>query len=154
MKKFLSSLLCLLLALSMVLCFAACASEKKDDEKEEEKTSAEEKEEETPEDDDETDAVVDPKVGTYELYAMGTEDEMTTAEDIMKEANVTTLEGFFGLEMKADGTGVVTLMGESDNITWNATQLIDSDGASVEYEFENDMLAFEIEGVIFAFIKK
>ena len=72
----------------------------------------------------------------------------------MKDANVTTLEGIFGLELKADGTGVMTILGESDNITWDATKLTDSEGESVEYEFEDDILAFEVEGVIVAFIKK
>jgi len=51
-------------------------------------------------------------------------------------------------------TGSMTILGESDVITWDATKLTDSEGGSVEYEFEGGILAFEIEGTIVAFIKK
>lgn len=130
MKKYLRSILCLLLALCMVMCFAACDSKDKDDDEEEE-------EEET------------SVAGSYILDSMEVEGETLTAEDL---ADIGLTEETCFIILNKDGTGTFCLEGDVAEIEWDDKELT-AEGESLEYTVKGNKLTIEIEGSTMTFKK-
>jgi len=132
MKKYLSRILCLLMALALVFCFAACVSDK--DSKEAEKG--------------ETESSV---AGTYMLDSMEYEGEKMTAEDLENAGYV--LEDFF-IILNKDGTGTLCTDGSAEELEWNEDEIIDpATDEAYPYTLKGDKLTVEIEGAEMTFKK-
>lgn len=136
MKKYLRSILCLLMALSVVFCFAACSDNGKDDE------------------DDE-----DEIAGTYVFHSCTYDGETATVEDMeeMAEYYDLDLDEFLSLTLDEDGTGTITLMGEDEDIEWDEDGTMWPEGDeddTVDFKVKNGKLTLEIEGYEYVFKKK
>jgi len=129
MKKYLRSILCLLMALSVVFCFAAC-SDKEDDEDEEDEGSS--------------------IAGTYVLDSMESDGEEMTAEDL-EDVGISP-EAFY-IVLDEDGTGTSCIEGDEEEIEWDDEELTDSTGESVSYTVKGSKLTIEIEGMTMTFKK-
>ena len=130
MKKFLRSILCLMLALSVVFCFAACSSTNDDDEEDEDDLS-----------------------GTYIVYKFTYDGESYTAAE-MEDLLDMDLEDVGCLELKKNGTGTLTIMEESQDIEWDEDKIwpegdeddciyIDIDGDKITIEIDGDEMVFK-----------
>lgn len=121
MKKYLRSILCLLLALCMVMCFAACDKDKDEDEGEEEDSSI---------------------AGTYIIDSVEVGGEEVTAEDL---ADLGITEDSFYIILNKDGTGFACLDGDKTEIEWD-DETLTADGESIEYTVKGDKLIIEMDG--------
>ena len=124
MKKYLRSILCLLLALCMVMCFAAC--DKDEDEEEE-----------------------DSIAGTYVLDSMEVDGEKISGEDL---ADIGFDPETCYIVLNKDGTGTVCLDGDIAEIEWD-DETLTAEGDSIEYTIKNGKLTIEIEGSTMTFKK-
>ena len=118
MKKYLRSILCLLLALCMVMCFAAC--DKDEDEEEEEEDSI---------------------AGTYVLDSMEADGEEISAEDM---ADIGFDPETCYIVLEKDGTGTFALAGDTAEIEWD-DETLTAEGDSIEYTIKGDKLTIEID---------
>ena len=126
MKKYLRSILCLLLALCMVMCFAACSD---DDDDEDEESIA----------------------GNYAFHSM-TSEGITMDADALETTLGATADEFF-IILNKDGTGTICFAGEVEEITWDEEELTDSYGDSIAYTIDGNLLSLEVEGVEMTFKK-
>lgn len=132
MKKYLRSILCLLMALSVVFCFAACGGKNEDDEDEE----------------DEEEVTI---AGNYAFHSMTSEGITVDAEGLETAMGISADEVF--IILNKDGTGSLCFGTEVDEIEWNEEEITDSSGEAVSYTLEDDLLTLEVDGVEMTFKK-
>lgn len=91
-------------------------------------------------------------VGTYTLYEMTTDGE-TIDNDLVKSLG---MEEMFSLEMKADGTGILSMEGEDDSsITWDDKKIKDSStGDEFDYTYQDGKLTMSDDDNVLVFQKK
>lgn len=141
MKKYLRTILCLLLAPSMVFCFAACSDSDKD------------------EDEDE-----DSVAGTYYFYEMTEDGETISTADMESQLEAyaeymeeeISLEDFFYLELNEDGTGKMCMMGVDMEMEWNEDSIwpVDEPDEPVEYTVSGKKLTMSQDGTTIVLKKK
>jgi len=135
MKKYLSRILCLLMALALVFCFAACASD--DDDDGEKKSSS-----------GKTSSVA----GTYYFYEM-TMDGETIDRDFFEEYGRDYKEIY--LKLNADGTGTLN-SGEGDQeMEWEDGSIwptSDPDDVA-EMTVSGGKITLESDGMVMVFKK-
>lgn len=84
------------------------------------------------------------RVGSYKLYEMS-EDGMTFDNETLKMFD---MEDLLLLELKEDGTGILTSDGESENIKWTDAKISASNGLeSYEYTYQDGKITLEIDGI-------
>ena len=150
--KFLKSLICLLLVLSMVFCLAACGDDDKSDkddknEKIENVDKDDEDEKDTKDSEETTEKEPEaPKAeapsGTYVLYKMEYLDEVVTSEDL-------------GIEMaftfNDDGSGEIYDGQNSEEFEWEGNEMTDNTGDTLEFDFVDGEVIVEMDGVVMYF---
>ena len=150
--KFLKSLICLLLVLSMVFCLAACGDDDKSDkddknEKIENVDKDDEDEKDTKDSEETTEKEPEaPKAeapsGTYVLYKMEYLDEVVTSEDL-------------GIEMaftfNDDGSGEIYDGQNSEEFEWEGNVMTDNTGDTLEFDFVDGELIVDMDGVVMYF---
>ena len=137
MKKFMRGMICLMLALCMVMCFAAC--EKDEDDKKSSKSVA----------------------GTYQFYEMTQDGETITMADLEEQLDAAGMAGeidmdeFCYLELDKDGTGILVLMGEEMEMEYDDEYIwpVDEADEKVEYTFKSGKLTMEQDGMKLVFKK-
>ena len=132
MKKFLRSILCLVLALCMVMCFAACSDNDRDDDDEEEEDSI---------------------VGTYQFYEMTQDGETISRADLEEELEAYAeymeeeidMDEFCYLKLKKDGTGMLCMMGEEMDMEYDDDYIwpVGEEDDKVEYTFRKGKITME-----------
>lgn len=92
------------------------------------------------------------RVGTYSFYEMTSEGE-TISKDMLASLG---MDEMFSMELKADGTGSMTVYDEAGNITWDEKTIKDEGtGENIEYTFEGGKITMTTEdGDVLVFQKK
>ena len=161
--KFLKSLICLLLVLSMIFCLAACGDDDKSDkddkdekienvdkDDEDEKIENVDKDDEDEKDTKDSEETTEkepaaPKAevpsGTYVLYKAEYEGEVVMAEDVGIQ---------MALTFNDDGTGVATDGEESEEFEWEGNEMTSS-GDTVTFEFVDGEVIVEEAGTVLYF---
>lgn len=131
MKKFMRGMICLLLALCMMMCFAACDKDDDDDDKKSSKSVA----------------------GTYQFYEM-TQDGVTYTADDIEEMGM-DLDEFCILELNKDGTGTLVMMGEEMEMEYDDDYIwpVDKEDEKVEYTYKSGKFTMEQDGAVLIFKK-
>ena len=139
MKKFMRGMICLMLALCMVMCFAAC--EKDDDDKKSDKSVA----------------------GTYQFYEMTQDGETITMADLEEQLEQYAeymdeeidMDEFCVLKLNKDGTGKLILMGEEMEMEYDDEYIwpVDDADEKVEYTFKSGKFTMEQDGMKLVFKK-
>ena len=131
MKKYLHSVLCLLLAVCIVMCFAAC--------------------------DNKNDQTTKAMAGTYKFQEMSRDGVTVTVEDLQEVAEYYELDmdEFCYLTLNEDGTGVLCLMGQAADMVYDDTCIwaVGEEGEKIEYAFENSTFTLEYSGAKLIFKK-
>lgn len=145
MKKYLRTILCLVLALSMAFCFAACSDSDKDKD----------------EDEDEAESSA---AGTYYFYEMTDDGETISVADLEAQLEEyaeymeeeISLEEFFYLELNKDGTGKLCMMGEEMEMEWDEEHIwpVDEADEPVEYTISGKKLTMSQDGTTIILKKK
>ena len=86
----------------------------------------------------ETIEAVSAIVGQYEITGMVTKGEETSPEDLalLKSKGLSCT-----IDLKADGTGTLTLFGEESAVTWDEKN-IKAAGKTIPYTFKDDQITF------------
>lgn len=160
MKQFFSRILCLLLALSLIFCFAACSSKNDQKEKEEkttQKSEKEEKEEEKEEEQEDEKKEETPApapeasvAGKYLLVEM-TKDGTTMNRDVLVQAFAIQgmeLDSVFYLELKEDGTAIFCVDSQAAEMKYEDGKLwtIEDPRDKVPFTLEDGKLTLEKDG--------
>ena len=144
MKKYLSRILCLLMALTLVFCFTACLSSGKDDD-----------------DGDKNEVSIfgqkdnDPIVGTYQFLKMTYGDQTITRATIEASANGRNVDDYFYLKINANGTGVLCSGDEPSEMEYDDTHIwpVEAPDEKAEYTFKNGKFTISADGYVFEFKK-
>ncbi len=96
------------------------------------------------------------EVGSYELDSMTEKGETMSLQDLK---DMYTAYGMdmpeFGLTLNKDGTGKMIVMGETQEIKWDAkSKTMSHDSASITYIFEDNMIRITDQGTTLVFKKK
>ena len=126
MKKYLRSILCLLLALCMVMCFVACDKDE-DDEKKKAKGPD----------------------GTYYIYKMSVDDEEFD-RDQLEEAGIDYKD--FSITFNDDGTGEFNELGDVTEFEWDE-DVLTADGDDLDYTYKDGKITIAVEDREMTFAK-
>lgn len=134
MKKYLSKILCLLMALALVFCFAACVSESDDD------------------DDGSGSTGGSSITGTYYIYEM--EMNGTVYDRDWMEENGKDYKEIY-LKLKSNGTGVLNTGDEEEDMEWDEEYIWPEGNKdeAAEYTYSNGKLTLEADGIKMVFKK-
>ena len=127
MKKYLRSILCLLLALCMVMCFVACDKDEDDEKKKEAKGPS----------------------GTYYIYKMTVDDEEFD-RDQLEEAGIDYKD--FSITFNDDGTGEFNELGDVTEFEWDE-DVLTADGDDLDYTYEDGKITIAVEDREMTFAK-
>lgn len=89
------------------------------------------------------------KTGKYFLYAVETEGVKVEYSGLKEYYDP---ESTF-IELKKDGTGILSSDGEDEDFEWNDKELT-SDGEKLSYKIDGDLLSIEIEDMKLTFVKE
>ncbi len=141
MKKYLSRILCLLLVLSVVFCFAACLSSSKDDDNDDKSSSGKK----------DSNSIV----GTYKFQEMSYGDRTITRADLEASADGRDVDEYFYLKVNSDGTALLCSGDEPSEMEYDDSYIwpVESPDEEAEYTFKNGKFTIEADGYIFVFKK-
>lgn len=129
MKKYLRSILCLLLALSVVFCFAACSDKDEDEDDDEEVTAA----------------------GNYVFQSMTSEGITVDADGLETALGLSADEVF--IILNKDGTGTLCFGDEVEELEWDEEEITDSTGEVFSYTLKDGLLTLESDDMEMTFKK-
>jgi hypothetical protein len=96
------------------------------------------------------------EIGSYELESMSEAGEtmsMKELKDMYAEYGMPVPE--FSLVLNKDGTGKMTISGESANIKWDAkAKTMTADGETIKYTFKDNKITIGEKNDAMVFVKK
>ena len=98
------------------------------------------------------------EIGSYEIESMTSDGETMSLQDLKDlyaKYDMPFTENDFGLTLNKDGTGKMSVMGETSDIKWDAkAKTMSLNGDTVNYTFKDNKITVGEKDDVLVFVKK